>query len=281
MDNKDVAQLYRAFPVIRYFPLPSQRIFTIISKLRTFLKEIIEEHRMTMKPDEPRDYIDCYLDAMNKKQNNGLSFDDEGLLAIVIELFLAAVESTAASLDWLLLCMMAYPDIQALSCFSCHPIFSSAISENFTIISKLRTFLKEIIEEHRMTMKPDEPRDYIDCYLDAMNKKQNNGLSFDDEGLLAIVIEFFLASVETTTDSLDWSLLCMMAYPDIQENCSEEIKLVIDEQKEITYNDRHRMPYVRAVIHEIMRFAAIVPLGLPRGIVKDMSFNGYTLPKID
>ncbi|XP_043921514.1 cytochrome P450 2F2-like [Protopterus annectens] len=149
----------------------------------------------------------------------------------------------------------------------------------FTTLSKLKCFLMEIVEEHKKTMKPGEPRDCIDCYLEEMKKRQNTGSSIDDESLIPIFLELFVAGFDTTANTLEWALLFMMTYPHIQENCYKEIKLVIDEKKEVTYEDRHKMPYIQAVTHEIQRFGTVFPLGVPHDVTKETTFLGYTIPK--
>lgn len=40
------------------------------------------------------------------------------------------------------------------------------------------------------------------------------------------------------------------------------------------------MPYAGAVIHEVQRFADIIPTSLPHRVTQDTTLRGYLLPKV-
>lgn len=58
-----------------------------------------------------------------------------------------------------------------------------------------------------------------------------------------------------------------------------EIDSVLPSGRMPTLEDKQRMPYAEAVLHEILRFCNIVPLGIFRATSQDANVNGYTIPK--
>ncbi|KAI9547519.1 hypothetical protein NQZ68_017072 [Dissostichus eleginoides] len=61
--------------------------------------------------------------------------------------------------------------------------------------------------------------------------------------------------------------------------CQQEIDEVLGGKDQASFEDRHNMPYVQAVIHEIQRVANTVPLSVPHCTIKDTELMGYSIPK--
>ncbi|CAI9539014.1 unnamed protein product [Staurois parvus] len=87
-----------------------------------------------------------------------------------------------------------------------------------------------------------------------------------------------MAGTETTATTLQWGILMMMKYPHIQEKVQKEIQAVLESGRPPTFEDRKAMPYTLAVIHEIQRFANVIP-HIPHAASTEVNFKGYHIPK--
>ncbi|XP_073399237.1 cytochrome P450 2K1-like isoform X2 [Dendrobates tinctorius] len=102
---------------------------------------------------------------------------------------------------------------------------------------------------------------------------------FNEENLISSALDLFIAGTETTSTTIRWGILLMMKYPEIQKKVQEEIKTHIKPGQLPTVEDRKKMPYTDAVIHEIQRFGNILPLNGPRSTPTDVYLRGYLIPK--
>ncbi|NXX95566.1 CP2J2 protein, partial [Centropus bengalensis] len=144
----------------------------------------------------------------------------------------------------------------------------------------VRSFIRKEIKKHRERGMTDKPKDFIDFYLDQIEKtKSTCNSTFDEDNMVQSVFDLFLGGSETTATTLRWALLYMVAYPDIQEKVQKELDAVLSPSHVICYEDRKKMHYTNAVVHEIIRFSSIILITIPKQAVKDTTMLGYQLPK--
>ncbi|XP_062871979.1 cytochrome P450 2B4-like [Trichomycterus rosablanca] len=143
-----------------------------------------------------------------------------------------------------------------------------------------KDFIREAMVEHRKTLDPENLRDFIDAYLVEINKNSSNEDStFHEENLIMSSSDLFLAGTETTSTTLRWGFVFMMNHPDVQERCHEEIIRVLGYDRAPTMDDRAKLPYTHATIHEIQRCGNILPLGVLHEATQTTQLRGYTIPK--
>ncbi|XP_071999887.1 cytochrome P450 2C5-like isoform X2 [Engystomops pustulosus] len=144
---------------------------------------------------------------------------------------------------------------------------------------ELHSFIREIFTRQRNQLDVNDQRNLIDCYLvKQKEEKPNPEFYYHDENLTSLVSDLFAAGMETTSTTLRWGLLLMMEYPEIQKNVQKEIEKVIG-SAEPQLEHRKLTPYTDAVIHEIQRFANLVPTNVPHMTTQDVTLNGFFIPK--
>lgn len=63
--------MYNVFPwILEHLPGPQHTIFSHINSLREFIKKKIQEHKESLDPSSPRDYIDTFFIRMEQVGNN-------------------------------------------------------------------------------------------------------------------------------------------------------------------------------------------------------------------
>ncbi|XP_074847486.1 cytochrome P450 2K1-like isoform X2 [Carettochelys insculpta] len=144
---------------------------------------------------------------------------------------------------------------------------------------ELNSFIQQTFIERLKQLDPNDKRSFIDAFLVKQQEEKSNPNShFTNENLRNLVSSLFAAGTETTSTTLRWGLLLMIKYQTIQRKVHEEIERVVGSAL-LRYEHRKQMPYTDAVIHEIQRFANILPMNLPHETTEDVKFNGYVIPK--
>uniref|UniRef100_A0A4W4EQ96 Cytochrome P450, family 2, subfamily X, polypeptide 9 n=1 Tax=Electrophorus electricus TaxID=8005 RepID=A0A4W4EQ96_ELEEL len=158
----------------------------------------------------------------------------------------------------------------------CIKAFGTKAFQNYRTVKQMVT---DMINKHNTTRLLGEQRDFVDCYLDQLNKEEEGRCSFDEEHLVGMVIDLHGAGTDTTSNTLLTAFLYLMTHPDIQEKCQQEIDEVLKGKAQASFEDRHNMPYTQAVIHESQRIADTVPLSVFHCTTRDTQLMGYSIPK--
>ncbi|KAI6128866.1 cytochrome P450 [Pisolithus croceorrhizus] len=87
------------------------------------------------------------------------------------------------------------------------------------------------------------------------------------------------AAAETTSSTLKVLVLAMILNPEIQKKVHAELDAVIGKGVLPTFEDRERLPYLQAVLYEVMRWHPALPLGIPHATTANDIVDGYYIPK--
>lgn len=73
--------------------------------------------------------------------------------------------------------------------------------------------------------------------------------------------------------------LAMTLHPEVQKKAQDEIDRVVGSDRFPSFSDRANLPYVDAIVKEVLRWNPVAPLSLPHTTIEDDMFEGYYIPK--
>ncbi|XP_053194481.1 cytochrome P450 2F2-like [Scomber japonicus] len=151
-------------------------------------------------------------------------------------------------------------------------------SKAFKNVATCLEIANRVLAEHKRTRVTGEPRDFVDCYLEELDKRDDT-TTFSEDRLSMYALDIHFAGTDTTSNTLLTGFLYLMTHPHVQERCQQEIDQVLEGKDHASFDDRHSMPYVQAVVHEMQRVANTVPLSVFHCTTTDTELMGYSIPK--
>ena len=170
------------------------------------------------------------------------------------------------------------------------PFLAKIFPERYLGIDQVRTLQKQtqgllqrVIDEHKANYQEDgdggdeNSRDFIDAFLAEM-KREGAHESFEEIQLLILCIELFGAGGEPTSVTLKWAVRFLATNPEVQRRAQEEISRAVGQDRPVTPSDRPALPYVQALVYEIIRLADIHPIGVLHSPSADADIAGHDVP---
>eukprot|EP00026_Physarum_polycephalum_P005473 Phypoly_transcript_05507.p1 GENE.Phypoly_transcript_05507~~Phypoly_transcript_05507.p1 ORF type:complete len:417 (+),score=67.73 Phypoly_transcript_05507:584-1834(+) len=151
------------------------------------------------------------------------------------------------------------------------------INEAVNHIDFVHEFILKMIEEKRAGNMPTSMESAKDL-LEILLLEQQEHPEVNDTSLIGTIRAIFVAASATSADTLDWLLLFLCTYPDIQEKCHQELKEKLNGRK-VTLEDQASLPYLDNVIKETFRLRPAAPIAVPRFAERDCTIGGYEIEK--
>lgn len=113
------------------------------------------------------------------------------------------------------------------------------------------------------------------CLVSDFIKYESGGESAARDAAAGV----YLAAAESTASILETFVLAMMLHPEVQAKVHAELDDVLGNGVIPTFEDRTRLPYLQAVLYEVMRWNPVFPLGVPHATTTSDIYEGYHIPK--
>ncbi|ETW79020.1 cytochrome P450 monooxygenase 71 [Heterobasidion irregulare TC 32-1] len=103
-----------------------------------------------------------------------------------------------------------------------------------------------------------------------------DGSPYDEDVAKKAIASMYLG--KSTPSTINTFILLMVLYPEVQQKAHAEIDAIIGHGRLPKHSDESLLPYVGAVVKEVLRWAPIAPLGVPHSVLSDDIYKGYLIP---
>lgn len=161
--------------------------------------------------------------------------------------------------------------------------FPKKVSQLVMLMSKIDAVREALVQEHVERINDSgvkgDRSDVTNIYLeyDLPEEVTDQTSTISKKRLVASISELLTAGFETTSNTLKWMILYMIAYPEVQSRVQKELDDIVGCSRKVHLSDRKKLNFTVATILEIMRITSVVPLSLPRMATMNTKLNGISI----
>ncbi|KAJ5642476.1 hypothetical protein N7490_006476, partial [Penicillium lividum] len=89
----------------------------------------------------------------------------------------------------------------------------------------------------------------------------------------------YAGGADTTVSSISSFFLAMACYPEVQYKAQRELDAVVGANQLAQFEHREDLPYINALVKEVLRWHPVVPTNVPHTSTQDDTCEGYFIPK--
>ncbi|TMW92767.1 hypothetical protein EJD97_012587 [Solanum chilense] len=145
---------------------------------------------------------------------------------------------------------------------------------------QIETLVPLIEKRRRVLQNPGSDKtatsfSYLDTLFDVKIEGRKSGPTNPE--LVTLCSEFLNGGTDTTATALEWAIGRLIENPSIQEKMYKEIKTAVGDKK-VDENDIEKMPYLNAVIKELLRKHPPTYFTLTHTVTEPVKLGGYDIP---
>ncbi|KAJ7483546.1 cytochrome P450 [Mycena latifolia] len=112
----------------------------------------------------------------------------------------------------------------------------------------------------------------------SLSSLQDNDNDGQESVVKATAASIYAAGADTTVAALGTFVLAMLANPDAQAKAQAELDSVIGPGHLPDFTDEPALPYVSAVVKEVLRWQPVGPIAIPHYLSVEDEYRGYRIP---
>ncbi|KAL5713269.1 hypothetical protein ACHQM5_015361 [Ranunculus cassubicifolius] len=145
------------------------------------------------------------------------------------------------------------------------------------IFNTFDVFYQQIIDEHLdPTKQKTEQDDIIDILL-GIQKDQTSVIRLTTSDIKAILMNIFLAGVDTSAITMVWAMTELAKKPVVMKKVQEEIRKCVGRKGKVEESDIEQLNYFKMVVKETLRLHPPSILLIPHESMNHCKINGYDI----
>ncbi|OVA20242.1 Cytochrome P450 [Macleaya cordata] len=143
----------------------------------------------------------------------------------------------------------------------------------------VESFVKERRSMDVTQRRDNKEKDFWDVLMEFEGNGKDEPKKISDRNINLLIHELFMGSTETTSSTIEWAMTELLRNPEAMKKVRAEIAQVVGYDRKVEESDIKDLPYLRAVMKETLRLHPPIPFLIPRTVVEETEFMGYSIPK--
>ncbi|ESR40974.1 hypothetical protein CICLE_v10025408mg [Citrus x clementina] len=169
--------------------------------------------------------------------------------------------------------------------------FTEIVNELFTrnvkrmkaVKKKADKFYEHVLDDHehharRKWVKEHGAKDMVDVLLQLADDPSLE-VKLERDHIKASIQDLLLAGIDTSSIIIEWAMTELLKKPEVIQKATKELDTVIGRNKWVEEKDIANLPYVQAIVKEVMRLHPAATLLVPRLARENCKLDGYDIIK--
>nr|QWK52341.1 cytochrome P450 705A37 [Isatis tinctoria] len=149
--------------------------------------------------------------------------------------------------------------------------------EIMAVSDKVDELLESIVVERKEKLDEHQCKDLMDTFL-AAYRDENAEYKINMNHIKAFFAELFTGTIDSTSTTIQWAMAEILNSPNTLERLREEIESVVGRTRMIQETDLPKLPFLDAVVKEVLRLHAHGPLSV-RKFQEGCKIRGFYIPE--
>ncbi|CAG2170385.1 unnamed protein product, partial [Oppiella nova] len=158
------------------------------------------------------------------------------------------------------------------------PLYANVVNKTIQTMKGLSMNVKNKYLDRLKVHSKGEIHDFCDALIEAKEEaiadEKESASAFTDVNLSLVIMDLFLAGVDTTQYTMRWIILLMANNIEMQLRMRHEINDIIGDRVADNHH-KNNCHYVNAFIAETLRYKGVAPLGVPHVALSDYQLDNY------